>query len=245
MRPIVLTLGLLPHPGQGGRPSPRPRGGEEAGSLGRARGREFALDGTVSIPILDFQAGDAEDFDWDLVTRQRSLQLFFEDRAELAPRALALLQNLGPRFQGERAWPTFRAQRPAHESWHWEASEVRYFTHALAQTCDGAERFREDPELLSPEGDLPTLVRIPWDGKGKKWEDRRVPSPLAPLLPRAEAIRQDARATRVKGERPRHGRWELGVFTVPVLVRKVKNFPSMFMTAFLPFSVCTKRAGLS
>lgn len=203
------------------------------GKLGEEFGLLVYLGRDGLDTYLKLQAGGAEELDWDLVAKQRCLQLFFEDRKELTPRDLALLQRLGLKFRGKKAWPVFRSQRPGYEAWYLEAHEVRYFTHALAQTCEVAERFREDPELLGVDEDLFVLVRVPLDGEGRAWENRRLPLPPPPPLPRAETIPHETLASLAREDRPRQGIWEVDVFAVPALVREVKNSPSMFMSTVL------------
>lgn len=114
------------------------------------------------------------------------LQASFEDRADLSEADRRLIQDLGLRFRGRQAWPSFRSYRPGFFPWQLEAAEARFLTHALEQAVHVAQRFKEDSRILPNLAEGAFLVRVPRkEQETLLWEDQIVtlPPPALPPIP--------------------------------------------------------------
>jgi len=116
------------------------------------------------------------------------LQASFENRDQLDRQDREVIKKLGLKFRGAYAWPMFRSYRPGYMPWFVTAEEALHLTHALSQTLEVAPRVKDDPELLSADGDEAGesyLVRVARrQGDSLVWEDQmmRVPPPEPALI---------------------------------------------------------------
>ncbi len=109
----------------------------------------------------------------DFFLSQDCLRVTFEDRSELDRRDLAVIKELGLKFRGRGQWPQFRSLLPGYAPWYLTGPEARFLAVALEQAAVVAERFREDPDMLSPPEEGKFLVRVPVRRKGKiYWRNR-------------------------------------------------------------------------
>jgi hypothetical protein len=156
---------------------------------------------------------------------QQCLMASFEDRAYLEKRDLSIIKDLGLKYRGRNAWPQFRSYEPGYLPWYLTAAEARFLTTALEQTIDVAQRFRDNPDLLTPPHPGQYLVRVPAAAPGGViWSDHYL-APAAMLHPIAVAPKIDeARVRRIKQTiKRRQGIWEADLFPAPTPIQEQKD----------------------
>jgi hypothetical protein len=156
---------------------------------------------------------------------QQCLMASFEDRAYLEKRDLSIIKDLGLKYRGRNAWPRFRSHEPGYFPWYLTAAEARFLIVALDQAMDVAQRFRDDPDLLTPPNPGQYLVRVPETApSGVTWSDQWL-APATMLRPIAAAPKIDeARVRRIKQTiKRRQGIWEADLFPAPTPVQEQKD----------------------
>ena len=178
---------------------------------------------------IQLQQKDPEEIDWDVVVGLRCLTAFFEDREDLHPRDRDVIKKLGLKFRGRKAWPVFRSHRPGYAPWYLTSSEARFLTVALVQAQHVAKRMFDDPELLDRAPDDLYLVRV---RTGRRWRDEwRPPPPPPPLV--LEPLPEEMISALRRENRPRHGVWEVDLFTLPTVIQERKDSPPYYVSALL------------
>jgi hypothetical protein len=160
------------------------------------------------------------------------LQAAFLDRDLLHKKDRDLIKQLGLKFRGPNAWPSFRSYRPGFFPWFLTAAEARFLICALEQTADVTPRFAKDPALLQPSRDESYLVRVPRRENGAVvWEDRRMRVP--PPEPATIDLLMDFEALESLKRLPRSGsKIEMDFFMLPTPVKEKGDrplFPYMLM----------------
>lgn len=113
------------------------------------------------------------------------LQAAFEDRNELHARDRKIIRDLGLKFRGKQAWPTFRSHRPGCYPWFLEAAEARFLIVVLEQLVDVAPRLKANPSLFNVAANDQYFARVPvHENDTVTWEDRiiQVAPPESPML---------------------------------------------------------------
>lgn len=158
-------------------------------------GEVFALavylgaEGLAGYRFLQESDGPPEESTWrdaqTLLNAQLCLMASLEDRAELDKRDLAVINKLGLKFRGRKAWPMFRKYQPGYAPWFVSPPEVRFLTVALQQTVEVAALCKDHPDWLAGGEDDLVLVRVLKDGqwhdewqRPEAWE----PRPLNPVI---------------------------------------------------------------
>jgi hypothetical protein len=160
--------------------------------------------------LVRMAAGEFDSPDINLLFVQRCLMASFEDREMLSQQDRDQIKALGLKYRGRSAWPQFRNYTPGYVPWYLTGSEARFLTLALRQTCEVAQRFREDEELLDPPQEGQILVRVSENGV---WQDRwhapdlSEPAPL-PASPIDETLLRRLKQAGLQ----RGGTWESDCF---------------------------------
>lgn len=105
----------------------------------------------------------------------RQLQLAFEDRENLENYDRTVIKQLGRKYRGRAAWPTFRSFMPGYLPWRIDSAEADLLIRILEQAADVLARASTDETLLEPLKEDSYLMRIPetQDG-GIIWRDEVV-----------------------------------------------------------------------
>lgn len=81
------------------------------------------------------------------------LELSFEDADLIEKEDKAIHKKLGLKFRGPQGYTHFRSHTAGMFPWFLTADEARLMTLVLEQLLNVAERFDDDEELLSPDGE--------------------------------------------------------------------------------------------
>ena len=111
---------------------------------------------------LKVQEGEINPSNPDALHINKCLSASFEDKEYLTNEDLAVIKNLGMRFQGRNAWPQFQSYRPGYFPWQLTKDEAIYLTLCLEQAKEVALRFKESPDMLEPSKDEHYFTRIPY-----------------------------------------------------------------------------------
>ncbi|WP_168120832.1 hypothetical protein [Paenibacillus sp. HB172176] len=114
--------------------------------------------------------GDSDDIPFT----QDCLMLSFDSRDDLHPEEYKRIKELGLKFRGAHAWPTFRIYEPGYYPWPIEDWEhVQFLTHALQQAIEVSRDYRSDPDALHEPEDERILTRVSAeDGANLVWSDQ-------------------------------------------------------------------------
>jgi hypothetical protein len=118
----------------------------------------------------------------DIVLQVPQLQASLEDRELITTEDRKIIKQLNLKFRGKNAWPQFRSYRPGCFPWYLEKQEAQMLITGLEQLLEIAPRFKNNPELIAPEGpDGEYLVRVHESGQ---WVDRyeRIRFPADPPI---------------------------------------------------------------
>ncbi|MGG1551885.1 DUF7309 domain-containing protein [Paenibacillus ferrarius] len=158
--------------------------------------------------------------DEDPMFSQHCLMLSFDSRAELYPAELRQIKELGLKFRGAHAWPTFRLYEPGYVPWPiWREEDALFLTVALGQAAEVVEAHRHDPDAIL-QGDLGTFLT--------RTSNRDVKHPiwsevwLEPKLPLEDSDKEqrpldEIRLTNAKKSlKGIVGEWEIDCFFAPM-----------------------------
>lgn len=171
----------------------------------------------------------------DLRLYMRCINAEFEDRAALEPADSKVLKALGLRARGRKSLPLFRSHEPFKVPWFLTAGEARFMTVMLEQALDVCVRARKDKSLIIASENAPLLTRVcQGSTRDSRWEDQRIPFPMAPdqeisvaLPDPIDIARMKARASTVRGT------WEVDFGCAPFPLQEVRGerpvYPLMLM----------------
>jgi hypothetical protein len=187
------------------------------GSLGEV----FALNvytGTEGLEIYQkMQRGEFYSTPMDIYFVQKCLMASFDNKKDLDKKDLNIIEELGLKFRGKHAWPMFRNYHPGCVPWFLTKEEVIFLTVALEQAIIVAERFKENPDLLTPAKKGTYFVRVPEKKENKLiWKDKWLkPVPLKKeekILPFVD----EERLKKIKKEvKKGQNIWEIDYFYSP------------------------------
>lgn len=125
---------------------------------------------------------DDEEMAIQMLLAIRQLQLAFEDREMLEDFDRAVIKQLGRKYRGRAAWPTFRSFKPGYLPWQIDSAEADMLICALEQAIDVLARAADDETLLEPADDDSYLMRIPeTQADGVVWRDQVIEIPPPPM----------------------------------------------------------------
>lgn len=113
--------------------------GDEVYGLAVYIGREGYL------ALTDTMEGQQSSF--QIMQRQHSLLLSFEDRNDLEKEEYAHIKTYDIPFRGRKAWPTFRSYKPGHYPWFINDEEARLLLISLEQTINIHEEVKNGVQL--------------------------------------------------------------------------------------------------
>lgn len=151
----------------------------------------------------------------------------FEDRQVLTNQDREIIKKLNLRFRGRNQWPLFRSYQPGYYPWYLTRAEAKYLTLASQQAIEVALRFKETPDMLTPQKAGAYLVRVPRKAKGgQQWADKWMkPEPAEKpetiALPINEILLQKIKKTIKRTG----GTWETDFFFTPTPVKEGKEKP--------------------
>jgi len=185
-------------------------------------GEMFALcvyrgsEGWAIYQKLQHQEIDPERDDFFAINN--ALMAEFTDRGELDKEDLRVIKELGYKFQGAKAYPTFRSYLPGCTPWFLTESEAVFLEIALRCALDYYGEYDEETVGLERKGLNRILLYSPMTNGGevnsfeKKWfRPEPSPRPPAPVVPVDEVRLQKIQ----KSARPSRATWEAGVFYMP------------------------------
>lgn len=154
----------------------------------------------------------------DFFAINNALMAEFTDRGELDKEDLRLIKELGYKFQGAKAYPTFRSYLPGYTPWFLTESEAVFLEIALRCALDYYSEYDEETVGLERKGLNRILLYSPMTNGGevnsfeKKWfRPEPSPRPPAPVVPVDEVRLQKIQ----KFAKPSRATWEAGVFYMP------------------------------
>lgn len=132
--------------------------------------------GWRSLSNLFSEEDEAEDPD-ESIYQQHCLICAFDDKDELDPDDLALIQHVGVKFSGKHAFPNFRSYLPGYMPWVLSADDVRLMQVALEQAIWVADQVKADPAFLGDDEDYTKLLfRVPSENGVRAWKSEVLPT---------------------------------------------------------------------
>ncbi|WP_424766682.1 DUF7309 domain-containing protein [Paenibacillus sp. sgz302251] len=184
--------------------------------------------------VIDMLNGDSHG---DPMFIQHCLMLSFDDREDLQPEERNRIKDLGFKFRGRGAWPSFKLHEPGYYPWPIKAaSDVVFLTYALEQTLHIALEASEEPDSYFErvEGKIPTLLADRQADNSLHWKiERLLPeedqSGFVPAAPQPIDELQLAKVR--KSLQGQGGIWEIGCFFMPTPVgdRERPYFPMIML----------------
>jgi hypothetical protein len=178
--------------------------------------------GSEGLALLEgIQSQTLSARDEDFHAMQKCLALTFDDREMLDKNDLAIIKNLGLKFRGRQAWPSFRSHLPGFAPYYLNGSEARFLNLALRYSMGVAERLRKEPDLLVPPAEGSYLVgSLTRNRGGETWKDQWIkPKPFTPAI--APLLIDELRIARIKSRaRKENVAWEIDFFFGPFTVEE-------------------------
>lgn len=171
---------------------------------------EEGLDG-----YLKLQSGEIAPSDPDALHIQKCLVASFEDRKFVQKHDMDVINKLGLKFRGSKAWPLFRNHEPGYYPWYLTKQEALYLTLCLKQAVDVALRFKKDKKLLPELSVGKCLVRIiDMNNNVKIWKDKIIDMPQDFEKKKHYSFQFDSKRLEeiVKNNMPHSGVWEIDCF---------------------------------
>lgn len=171
--------------------------------------------------LVRISAGEFWPPDTGALFVQRCLMASFEDREVLSQQDRNQIKALGLKYRGRNSWPQFRDYTPGYVPWYLSGAEARFLTLALYQTCEVAQRFREDEGVLDPPVEGQILTRILENGVWRdSWHTPDLSEQAQPLSPPPD----DMLLQRLKqAELSQRGTWESDCFYSPQAVQEQRD----------------------
>ncbi|TXK80021.1 DUF6930 domain-containing protein [Paenibacillus sp. N3.4] len=183
--------------------------------------------------LIDMLTGEMEE---GSVYTQYCLMLSFDNRDELHPSELKQIKELGLKFRGAKAWPTFRLYEPGFYPWPIHTQDqVLFLTIALEQALEVAERYRHSSDVLLEPTFSTILTRISVGiGDHRTWSEEWLkPNPheaAASIL--VEPMNELRLAKAKKAIKGLAGVWEIDYFFIPLPTQEKRGrpyYPAMFL----------------
>jgi len=200
--------------------------------------------------MLELFSGESEE---DPAYTQHSLLLSFDSRDELYPQELKQIKELGLKFRGANAWPTFRLYEPGFVPWPaLTAEHVEFLTVALYQAIEVALSCRKDPDALFHEDELTFFAKmasrsvegeVVWS---EQWIQPEYPKEKMPQT--ADPINELRIAKAKKAAKGSGAVWEIDCFFAPMPINEGGRpfFPKMYLIVdqssgqILTYGLCEK-----
>ncbi len=191
------------------------------GTLGEVLGL-LVYRGSEGLSVYEgLQSGEITVADEDLFAKQKCLAMTFDDRDMLDKKDLAVIKTLGIKFRGRQAWPSFRSHLPGFMPAHLTGAEARFLEFALRAAMGVAERFREDPDILTPpEEGLYLVASVAKEHGSQVWHERwHRPEPYEPS--KVAVPIDEVRLARIKANSQKvEAAWEVDFFYAPFVIRE-------------------------
>lgn len=105
---------------------------------------------------------------FDLVIKQRSLLLTFEDREDLEKEDYNLVKSYDTPFRGRKSWPAFRSYKPGLYPWVMDDEEARLMLLSLEQVIEVFHEIKDGQKMPDMLFDNNVLLKVPYDENGIK-----------------------------------------------------------------------------
>ena len=154
---------------------------------------------------------------------QRALMASFENRTDIEHRDRTVIEILGRKYQGPKAWPLFRHFLPGYLPWFLSAVQARTLAACLEQAVSVLPRLARDPGLLPDPAAGLFLVRVPQtDAAGNlKWHDEMLPAPRPPHKAQPQIPVDEVGIERLRHQSKRRaGDWEIGYAYTPMPIQE-------------------------
>lgn len=154
---------------------------------------------------------------------QRGLMASFENRADLAPQDRTVIETLGRKYRGSKAWPLFRHILPGYFPWFLSATQARAMAACLEQAVEVLPRFDIDPDFLADPTAGRFLVRLPRTSSSGhvEWHDETLPAPRLPRKAKPQVPVNEVGMERLRRQPKQHtGDWEIGYAYTPMSVQE-------------------------
>ena len=211
------------------------------GNLGEVFGIAVYLGSSGLEGYKKMQSGQIQMGDPDLMHIQNCLMASYDDKNHLEKEDLQVINQLGLKFKGRNAWPSFRNYKPGYYPWFLNRNEVLYLTQVLEQAKDVCLRFLDNKNLLHPPKNNLYLTRVPEkSATGLTWRDEWLkPAPLPKDRP-FETVINEVQLKRIKKSAKSSDQvWEVDFFFAPSPIME-KERP------YFPYVTCAleQRSGL-
>lgn len=181
-------------------------------------GEMFALAVYLGAPglrtVMEMLAGQLKE---DPMYAQHCLMLCFDDREDLYPEEKARIKELGLKFRGRQAWPTFRLFEPGFYPWPLQTgNEVMFLTAAIEQAIVVSQASKADPDALLAPRFLTRVGTRQADGSLSWHSELMDPEEDEDsVLPELPVVNELHMVKLKKTIQKRGGTWELGLSYMP------------------------------
>ncbi|MFC4776319.1 DUF6930 domain-containing protein [Paenibacillus sp. GCM10023252] len=168
---------------------------------------------------------------------QHAYMLSLDNREDLSNEEYALMKELGLKFRGKHAWPTFRLYEPGYYPWMLqEDRDLRLMTTAIQQSLAMAKEVKPDSEAMTaPQGRMiPTRVSQRSEDGSLSWRTELVePAPQEEDVILPAPVNELRLAKLKKKLTGQGGAWEVGCFYMPSPVMEGDRpyYPIIFLVA--------------
>ncbi|NOV01439.1 DUF7309 domain-containing protein [Paenibacillus planticolens] len=175
------------------------------------------------------------DSNQDPMFTQHCLMLSFDNRTELLPAEYKQIKELGLKFRGANAWPTFRLYEPGFLPWPIENQEhVLFLTLALQQAVEVAEAYKHNPDALLEGANNTFLTRVSTGEQlNLTWSDEWIePMPIEVVMANTADPIDELRVAKVKKSLKKIvAIWEIDCFYMPMPIDEGERpyYPMMIL----------------
>lgn len=99
----------------------------------------------------------------DILFKQRSILLSYEDRGDLQKDEYELIKTYDVPFRGRKAWPVFKSYQPGLYPWMIDNEEARYLTVALQAAIEVYDDFMHDVDMPFLFEEEKVYTKVPRD----------------------------------------------------------------------------------
>jgi hypothetical protein len=179
------------------------------------------------------QGPESYDFDKHIMTPLLSFMLV--SRQEMDKEDMAVINSLGLKFRGAKAWPQFRSQRPGYTPWFLEKEEAVFLTTIIERALVISDQVSDEGLDLYEKVDEDKVLTCRYrDGQ---WiEEWRVPKLSAPSMRSTESSVTPVKEAELFLLRNSKGKpggsWEMDIFIMPLPIgisTERPHFPLCFL----------------
>lgn len=115
-------------------------------------GQHFAIAGYIGSDgftnLMKIKESEFNMYEIDEAFQQKCISCSFEDRDLIDKEDYKIIKELGLRFRGKNAWPSFRSFEPGYFPWYLNKEQVKFMTHIIRQGTNICIKSRDDEVVL-------------------------------------------------------------------------------------------------